>query len=225
MDKKRDSFFLSNKKDKKSEFKKKQQDNFNANRAGLAKSQEKGKHGVAQEKKSVEDDQQKDTKKPFDKKTYRLKKYSKKYKLEKWEEQRKKKLLHTYYKDIKNDPEAGTYKPISFDEDTVDSNQEVGKFVRHPDLIEKENSMKNDAIQLKNKDPFWKAKEQYNKIKQDKIQKKQDVEKIKEEKRQKLEEYKKKKQDRFKKLSKKTKKGQPVMTGRLELLLEKIQQG
>jgi hypothetical protein len=38
-----------------------------------------------------------------------------------------------------------------------------------------------------------------------------------------LDNYKKKKTERFKMLSKKTRKGQPVMAGRMQLLLEKIQ--
>lgn len=211
MERKRDSFFLPNKKNKpdynkKQEFKKQEkQKQFDERRNGLQKDDEK------------EDQKEK---KPFDKKTYRLKKYSKKYKLEKWEEQRKKKLLHDYQKSIKNEAVPGIYKPKSFDEDVTDSNTEVGKFVRHPDLIEKEEKEKFRKI---NKDPYLKAKEQYNKVKQEKIEKQEAMKKAKEERDLKLQEYKKKKHERFKKLSKKTKKGQPVMTGRLELLLEKIQ--
>lgn len=215
MDKKRDSFFLASKKkdkrpdrdcnkevkkEKKSDGddhqqKKKHQDNFMKNRVAPENGQDK---------------------KPFDKKAYRLKKYSKKYKLEQWEEQRKKQLLRNFHKEVKNEPAAGSYKPINFDEDVTDSNQEVGRFVKHPDVLEREKAQSR-------KDPFWQAKQQYNKIKQDKQRKKEEIEKAKEEKNQKLQEYKKKKQERFKKLSKKTKKGQPVMTGRLEMLLEKIQ--
>lgn len=215
MDKKRDSFFLASKKKDKQldrddnkkvkkemnndrddhQGKKKRQDNFMKNRVAPENGQDK---------------------KPFDKKAYRLKKYSKKYKLEQWEEQRKKQLLRNYYKEVKNEPAAGSYKPINFDEDVTDSNQEVGRYVKHPDVLEKEKVQKR-------KDPFWQAKQQYNKIKQDKHRKKEEIEKAKDEKNQKLQEYKKKKQERFKKLSKKNKKGQPVMTGRLEMLLEKIQ--
>lgn len=214
MDKKRDSFFLTNKKKNKKrdkdgngvknemksdkaddKNKKKRQDNFLNNRVAPENGEEK---------------------KPFDKKAYRIKKYSKKYKLDQWEEQRKKQLLRNYYKEVKNDPAVGSYKPIRFDEDVVDSNQEVGRFVKHPDVLEKERAEKR-------KDPFKQAREQYNKIKQEKQQKKEAIEKAKEEKNQKLQEYKKKKHERFKKLSKKTKKGQPVMTGRMEILLDKIQ--
>ncbi|XP_050356385.1 thyroid transcription factor 1-associated protein 26 [Nymphalis io] len=207
MENKRDSFFLKNKKQKpnkgqeKKEFKSKneRQKNFDDNRHGL-------------------DETEKETgKKPFDKKTYRLKKYSKKYKLEKWEEQRKMKMLHEYQKSIKDDPMVGSYKTKPFDEDTTDANPTVGRFVKHPDLLEKGSSV------TRNKDPYTKAKERFNKIKQEKIEKQQAVQKANQERFQKLQEYKKKKNERFKKLSKKTKKGQPVMTGRLELLLEKIQ--
>ncbi|KAJ8710222.1 hypothetical protein PYW07_009588 [Mythimna separata] len=168
-------------------------------------------------------------KKPFDKKAYRLKKYSKKYKLEQWEEQRKKRLLREYHKDIKNDPTIGTYKAKTFDEDAPDGKQEAGKYVRHPDLVEKDNlfekeDSKDEVISIKPKrDPYHKAKEHFNKVKQEKLEKQEEKQRVKEQKQQKLEEYKKKKNERFKKLSKKTKKGQPVMTGRLELLLEKIQ--
>ncbi|CAG9793025.1 unnamed protein product [Diatraea saccharalis] len=199
MEKKKDPFFLS----KKPEMN--QNKNFN----------EKRQHQFDKNREVVKQDAT--DKKPFDKKTYRLKKYSKKYKLEQWEEQRKKKLLRNYYKEVVNDPAAGLYKPKTFDEDTTDSN-EVGRFVRHPELIEKENK----TLQIK-KDPYHKAKERFDKIKQEKLQKQQEIEKAKEEKQKKLFEYKKKKQEKFKKLSKKTRKGQPVMTGRLELLLEKLQ--
>ena len=39
-----------------------------------------------------------------------------------------------------------------------------------------------------------------------------------------LKAYKEKKAERFKTLSKKTRRGQPVMAGRMEMLLEKIKQ-
>lgn len=165
---------------------------------------------------------------PFDKKAYRLKKYSKKYKLEQWEEQRKKKLIREYQKEVKNEPAAGTYKPKSFDEDTTDS-QTLGKYVRHPDILEKENlkikAVKEEIEPKAKKDPLKKAKDYYNKVKEEKAKKREDQEKVIAERNKKLQEYKKIKHERYKKLSKKTKKGQPMMTGRMELLLEKIQKG
>ncbi|CAK1543497.1 unnamed protein product [Leptosia nina] len=205
MEKKRDSFFLSNKKQKPKDKKfqnkdgepaqKKKKESNDVNDVGPSEPSENGK-------------------KPFDKKTYRLKKYSKKYKLEQWEEQRKKRLLNEYQKSVKNDPMAGTYKPISFDEDTTDST-EVGRFVKHPDLLEKLNQKPKKA-------PFERAKDKFNKVKEERLQKQEAKEKAREERMKKLQEYKKKKQERFKKLSKKNKKGQPVMAGRMELLLDKI---
>lgn len=216
METKRDSFFLNKKPKPDNKGKQKQntrQEQFDKNRdikQEQHKATEKKQNGATEKKQNDATE-----KKPFDKKTYRLKKYSKKYKLDQWEEQRKKRLIHNYQKELKHDTVSGTYKPISFDEDITDG--PVGKYVRHPDIIEKENLAKTT------KDPFKKAKEQYNKIKQDKEQKQLEIERIKEERNKKLQEYKKKKHDRFKKLSKKTKRGQPVMTGRLELLLEKIQ--
>ncbi|KAF9416075.1 hypothetical protein HW555_006487 [Spodoptera exigua] len=128
MEKKRDSFFMKMKRDQGQTVQKnqkeikentnKRQEEFDKNRKGLEVKSEK---------------------KPFDKKAYRLKKYSKKYKLEQWEEQRKKRLLREYRKDIKNDPTVGSYKAKTFDEDVTDGSQTAGKYVRHPDLLEKEN--------------------------------------------------------------------------------------
>ncbi|KPJ04184.1 Thyroid transcription factor 1-associated protein 26 [Papilio xuthus] len=215
MEKKQDSFFLRTKKP--------QHKNKNIDKQKskpLENEKERRQNNFDTNRPIVKDKKDESEKKPFDKKAYRLKKYSKKYKLEQWEEKRKKKLLYDYHKSIKNDPLLGSYTPKSFDEDTIDSNPpEVGKFVRHPDLIEKAAQL----VKNTKKDPFQKAKEHYEKIKLEKSQRQQELQKSKEEKAQKLQEYKKKKQERYKKLSKKTKKGQPVMTGRLELLLEKIQ--
>lgn len=207
MEKTRDSFFLASKKQKtvQTDKQNKRQEQFDKNR------DVNKKNAVKKENPD---------KKPFDKKTYRLKKYSNKYKLDQWEEQRKKKLIREYQKDVKNEPTVGSYKPKPFDEDTTDANHDFGKYVRHPDIIEKENV----NIKLK-KDPFQKAKDQFNKVKEDKIKKREELDKVIAERNKKLQEYKKTKHERFKKLSKKTKKGQPVMTGRLELLLEKIQKG
>ncbi|KAJ0171407.1 hypothetical protein K1T71_012957 [Dendrolimus kikuchii] len=208
MEKKRDSFFLQNKKPKK--YEKKDNKEQSSKEEYNNKKDNYNKQVKARQQQFDEDRDAKE-KKLFDKKTYRLKKYSKKYKLEQWEEQRKKKLLRTYYKEIENDPAAGTYKPVSFDEDTPDGNEFIGRYVKHPDLIKQETAHKE-----KKRDPYHKAKAEYKKIKQDKLEKKVEMQKAKEERNQKLQEYKKKKQDRFKKLSKKNKKGQPMMKGSFE---------
>ncbi|XP_041975752.1 thyroid transcription factor 1-associated protein 26 [Aricia agestis] len=207
MDGRRDSF-----------FQKKKQKNVNGKSADDSNISKKKQREKDFDKNRDIKEKNKNDKKPFDKKTYRLKKYSKKYKLEQWEEQRKKRLLQEYQKTLKNDPMAGKYNLKPFDEE-VDATTQAGQFVRHPDLI-----AQNDQ-EFKKKDPFSKAKEKFDQVKQQKQEKKEQVERAKAEQQQKLQEYKKKKHDRFKKLSKKNKKGQPVMTGRLELMLEKIQKG
>ncbi|KRT83969.1 hypothetical protein AMK59_1730 [Oryctes borbonicus] len=53
--------------------------------------------------KSKQNTQLDTTKKPFDKKKWRLQRYSKKYKLQQWEETRKKVILKEYYKQTKGD--------------------------------------------------------------------------------------------------------------------------
>ncbi|XP_061724350.1 uncharacterized protein LOC133530455 [Cydia pomonella] len=220
--KKQDSFFLRGKKQlngNKFNNKVKPDENQGNNDFKGNSQNFKGKRQQKFDQNRVQKDNS-DDKKPFDKKTYRLKKYSKKYKLEQWEEQRKKRLLRNLQKDLKNDEGAGTYKPKTFDEDAADGQDVTGRFVKHPDLIEKEIAEKADK---EKKRPVLSARERHEKMKQDKLERQQQMQKAIEEKNQKMQEYKKKKQEKFKKLSKKTKKGQPMMTGRLELLLEKIQ--
>ncbi|XP_063542544.1 uncharacterized protein LOC134751119 [Cydia strobilella] len=223
--KKQDSFFLRGKKQlngNKFNNKVKPDDNQGNDFKGKGqnfKQDFKGKRLQKFDQNRVQKDNS-DDKKPFDKKTYRLKKYSKKYKLEQWEEQRKKRLLRNLQKDLKSDEGAGTYKPKTFDEDVTDGQDVTGRFVKHPDLIEKENVEK---MEKEKKKPILSARERHEKMKQVKLEKQQQVQKAIEEKKQKMQEYKKIKQEKFKKLSRKTKKGQPVMTGRLELLLENIQ--
>lgn len=70
---------------------------------------------------------------------------------------------------------------------------------------------------------YRKAFAEYEKIKAEKIQKKEASIKRMTEIKESLEKYKQKKRDKTKKLSAKTKKGQPLMKNRIEMLLEKIQ--
>ncbi|XP_025414958.1 thyroid transcription factor 1-associated protein 26 [Sipha flava] len=138
------------------------------------------------------------SKKPFDKKKWRTKKYSKKHKFQEWDERRKKAIIRDYYKDLNK---SGVERPLdtSINDDTI------------------------PIRQLKRLNPHKEAQERYKQILEEKKARRFEASKKKEEIRQALEEYKKKKIYRNKKLGKKTKKGQPVMKERLELLLEKIQ--
>lgn len=71
---------------------------------------------------------------------------------------------------------------------------------------------------------FYKAKQEYKRKFEEKTTKMEDANRRREEREEALRKYKEKKLRNFKLLSKKTKKGQPVMKGRIEMLLEKIQQ-
>ncbi|VVC36313.1 Fyv7/TAP26 [Cinara cedri] len=138
-------------------------------------------------------------KKPFDKKKWRTKQYSKKQKIQEWEERRKKAVIRDYYKEL--------------------NKCDVGK--RSVDQVN--NDGNSPIAQPKRYNPHRQAQERYQQIQEEKKAKRLDAIKKKEEVRLALEEYKKKKMYKNKKLGKKTKKGQPVMKERLELLLEKIQ--
>ncbi|XP_042868429.1 thyroid transcription factor 1-associated protein 26 homolog [Penaeus japonicus] len=69
---------------------------------------------------------------------------------------------------------------------------------------------------------WQRAKLEYKKKIAEKEQKREDTKKRKEEMEIARKKYKEKKLHRYKKLSKKNKKGQPLMSGRIELILEKL---
>lgn len=212
----------------------------------------------------------KDDKPFFDKKNYRIKKYSNKYKLDKWENQRRKDVLKKYYKDVKKDPMAGKYTPFNFDkaaeigtdtededgdkegkddEDKDNQTEEVSPkagtsgenkihYVLHPDLLEKakknqqSNSKPSGPVKSKIEDrldkhgkvqPFWKVKQEMQRLRDEKVARKEYFNVAAKEREEAIAKYKLKKADKFKKLSKKTKTGQPLMRDRMQMLLESIQ--
>lgn len=71
---------------------------------------------------------------------------------------------------------------------------------------------------------YQKAEEDYKCKQEEKIAKLKEDQKKRQERSQAIARYQNNKAEVFKKLSKKTKKGQPVMKGRIEILLEKLQQ-
>ncbi|XP_051160849.1 thyroid transcription factor 1-associated protein 26 homolog [Leptopilina boulardi] len=137
-------------------------------------------------------------KKPFDKKKYRLQKYSNKFKVNQWEERRKKAVIRNFYKEQEKDR----------------------KNAPGPSNL----NVQDDKSSPNKKNPYFAAKAEFQKKKQEKKNKKEQIEQIKAERIEALKKYKEKKMQIYKKLSKKTKKGQPVMKDRMELLFEKIQQ-
>lgn len=115
--------------------------------------------------------------------------------VEQWDEVRKKSLIKKYHKELKK---SGINVPVN----------------TQPTNLNREEK-KHSALQL--------AQEKYKKIQEEKQRRKEELQRQKEERQAALEAYKKQKAMKFKKLSQKTRKGQPVMKGRMELLLEKIQ--
>lgn len=171
------------------------------------------------------------TKRPFDKRKWRLRKYSKKYKLEQWEEKRKKTVLREYYKQIKDDENKYDIQKIydeGDDEDlTVDNENEnnLNADIKIGQETLKSNDMINNqsGTKSKRKKAFQKAHLEYERIKEEKKQKKEEFKRKKAERDEALKQYKEKKITKFKVLSRKTRKGQPIMKDRMEMLLAQIQ--
>ncbi|XP_058788953.1 thyroid transcription factor 1-associated protein 26 homolog [Phymastichus coffea] len=146
------------------------------------------------------EDSQQNGKKPFNKKKYREQKYSNKYKVKQWEQKRKKTLLTRLYKDLERDEKAAKSSLKNSDPSNNAS----------------------ESVNNRSRNAFFSAKKEFLKKQEEKQRKIENILKAKKEKEEALKKYKEKKMKNFKVLSMKTKKGQPVMAGRMELLLEKI---
>lgn len=176
-----------------------------------------------------------ESKKPFDKKRWRLQRYSKKYKLDQWEDKRKKVVLRQYYREIKDEDNKFDVQKI-YNEEEERSNNDA---VTTKEENENENNLNVDVhmgqssgsmkdVSKKNSKSikgraFKKAHLEFERIKQEKQRKREEMNKKKAERDEALKAYNEKKFKKFKVLSKKTKKGQPIMKGRMEMLLEQIQ--
>lgn len=160
-----------------------------------------------------------DNKKPFDKKLFRLKKYSKKYKLQQWEEKRKKSLLREYQRSVKNtnEPKLDVAK-IYEDHDRAESKTKLDG-----DNESDVNAEYKKLEKVKNKKPFLKPHERYQQIKEEKQKKLEEITRKKIEREEARKRAQKERMERNKKLNQKTKKGQPIMKYRIEMLLEKIE--
>ncbi|XP_045466593.1 thyroid transcription factor 1-associated protein 26 homolog [Harmonia axyridis] len=178
----------------------------------------------------MEEMKEEKTKKPFDKKQWRVKKYSHKYKVEKWQEMRKKKIINQYNKFTKKEDEKGMdvmkiYE--KYDDDNSDS--EDKNVVDNDNKTETSNKtvdIQNEGIGTQIKSPMKHDKSRYNKIledKNEKIKKREEILKKKAEKEEALKLARKKKAEKYKRLSKRTKKGQPIMKDRMEMLYEQVQ--
>ncbi|XP_011631059.1 thyroid transcription factor 1-associated protein 26 homolog [Pogonomyrmex barbatus] len=151
------------------------------------------------------DEENKHHEKKFDKKKYRLQKYSNKYKIKQWEERRKKAVLRGFYKELEKDQQNSTQTLLNSSSTSKNVNETTDKFKK-----------KGYA--------FFKAKQEYRRKQEEKKKRIEDAARMKAEREEAMKNYREKKMRNFKILSKRTKKGQPVMKGRIEMLLEKIQQ-
>lgn len=170
-------------------------------------------------------------KKPFDVKRWRLKKYSKKYKLDQWQEKQKKSVLKEYYKEVNKDnrPKFDVQKIY----DQYDSDNEL-KEKEPNDADGTTTRSKKSKLDALKKEPKEVAKpkkasaqkmaqEEYKRILEEKKQKREERLKQNEQKKEALQKYKQNKIEKYKKMNKKTRKGQPVMRDRMQMLLEQIQ--
>lgn len=155
-------------------------------------------------------------KKPFNKKQWRLQKYSNKYKVEEWENKRREFMTRRYNKELKS---KELKRQPGFD---------VQKIYEE---VEKQETQESAVEVAENEEEAkWKRKGKRNyantiqKLKYDKEQAREEAEKRKEEKKAAMEAYKRKKLEKNRILGKKTSRGQPLMKGRLELLLQQIQE-
>ena len=140
-------------------------------------------------------------KKPFNKKKYRLQKYSNKYKVNQWEQRRKKAVLRGFYKQIGKDQQ-----------------QNLKKFAYEA------NDQYGHEKQQKRISAFHKARQEFLDKKNEERKQEEEAFQVRAEREEALKKYKEKRMQTYKQLSRKTRKGQPVMNVRLEMLLEKIQQ-
>ncbi|KAB0805574.1 hypothetical protein PPYR_02544 [Photinus pyralis] len=159
------------------------------------------------------------SKKPFDKKKWRIKKYSKKYKLEQWENQRKKRVLEGYYREMKEEEPKFDVQKIyeKYGDEEGENDNNLNKDLLVP------SSSGTGSPRGKKSIAFKKAKSEFQRIQDEKKRKQEEIIKNKLERAEALKQYKAKKLEKYKKLNKKTKKGQPVMKYRMEMLLEQIQ--
>ena len=153
-------------------------------------------------------------KKPFNKAEWREKKYSHGHKVEQWRDKQKMSMARNYHKMIKKEEKKALYEKTGGKKD----NPNLEPIGEKKSLVEK-NEEKRPI-----KSGFSKAKKKY----EDKIVTKQKKEEEflqrQQEKETAIKKYKEKKALKMKALSAKTRRGQPVMAGRIEMLLEQIQE-
>jgi len=157
-------------------------------------------------------------KKVFDKKAYRIKKYDKKTKVDDWKNKRQSFMTHKYkklQKKLGSGLDVG--KIYEEEEERKPTQSGPNSQISHPNSNSPKPGFKKPSSLDKAKKVFKQKMDERNK-KEAEFQRRQ-AEKVA---KQKI--YKEKKDKRYKTIKAKTKNGQPLMGGRIDLLLERIQQ-
>ena len=151
-------------------------------------------------------------KKVFDKKAYRIKKYDKKVKVDEWKIKRQTFMTHKYKK---------LQKRLSPGPDLAKIYNEGKTSAGQPSEISQNKAEKPGFRKPTSLD---RAKKMFEQKKNERSNKEAEFQRRQAEKVAKQKIYKEKKDKRYKTIKAKTKNGQPLMGGRIDLLLERIQQ-
>lgn len=168
-------------------------------------------------------DPSKAAKKPFNKAAYRKKKYDKKSKVEEWQNKRKSYMTHKYKK-IKKKEGPGLDVSKLYESENTERKENIHGEVKQDSRHSVSKPDGSKPPYKKKLSSMQKAKLQFDKKKAENDRKQAEFLNRQKQKEEKLKIYKEKKEKRFRAISAKTKKGQPLMGGRMELLLQKIQE-
>jgi len=156
------------------------------------------------------DDQIK-TKKPFNKAEWRAKKYGHGHKVDQWRDKHKMSMARSYHKMLKKEEKKALHLK--------------GGTSKNPNLepIGDKRSFGTDMKAHTSKSGFSRAKNKFEEKIAQREKKKEEFIQRQKEKEEAIKKYKEKKAMKMKVLKAKTKRGQPVMAGRMELLLAQIE--
>ena len=134
-----------------------------------------------------------------------------------WQDRHKASMMHKYKKVLKK--ETGGIDVAKLYNETSSNTNNQGKSLADKD----DNVPKTSASKGKKTSAFHRAQQRLEEQKRLKNEAEMTFQKKREEREAKLKAYKEKKDKRSNVIKAKNKKGQPLMGGRIELLLEKIQ--
>jgi len=169
---------------------------------------------------NVKPKSQRGDKPKFNKKKWRETQFSHKHKVSEWESKRKLAVTRKYNKMMKKDDNTNHFKiqEIYSKEGDTETNADPSSSVDGTDTVPDKSFQPRERLSQ-----FQRAKLNYEKVQQDKEQKRMEKAQRLKEREEAIKKSKQLRMERIKKLTQKTKKGQPVMKGRIEILLEKIQ--